>query len=102
MTGLLAVAALLAQLSWAATELGRHRPRSEERAKGTRRHWEPILQDSAKDPGHHRTRGQVFTIGCRAGWGCLGNSELPSLGVHKLALPQHSKWLMAWVISHPL
>lgn len=62
MTGLLAVAALSAQLSWAATELGRHQPRSEERAKGTRRHWEPILQDSATDPGHHRTRGQVCTI----------------------------------------
>lgn len=40
--------------------------------------------------------------GCRAGWGCLGNSELPTLGVHTLPLPQHSKWLRAWVIFHPL
>lgn len=45
----LQVSALSAQPLWEATELGRHRPRSEERAKGTGRHWEPILQDSAKD-----------------------------------------------------
>lgn len=43
----------------AGTELGRHPLRGEERARGPGRHWEPIPQDLAKDPGQHRTRGQV-------------------------------------------
>lgn len=30
-----------------------------------------------------------------------GNRELQALGVHKLALPQHSNWILARAIPHP-
>lgn len=59
-------------------QLGRYPLTGEERARGTRRHWEPILRTQLGPRPPQAQGPHLDNQGCSVGWGFLGNSELLS------------------------